>query len=986
MLLPCKSLADNIVVFPGKRPAHFLRKYLADKKGRAVPSPGVFSMDSFVEFAFAELGQTAQPASQLDLAAVLYDKLKEATAAVISRNPEQLDMDSFLPWAFKLISDFEELKIELKTEKELSAYDLLLPEEVRSNAAFLKKFSGLSKLYGAFYSCLETENLLTRSARYVLAAENIDRLSLDKYENIIFAGFFGLTGAEKLLLKKLSEYSNVCFLLQDGPGISEQFSFLSSALPSTPGLWPHPKQGLRLSEGVSPLPSQLPALHFYKSSDTHGQIFKLGQILKDTRARLTDEQAHEHTNTKVLDSTLYPLPSTLISEVIVLPTAESLFPLVQNVLPAVGNYNVSMGYPITATPVYALIDALADLMDKRTDGKYFLPDYLKFVFHPYVKNIYSDRSQKPDVRSQSYPGKSKTEHSSLVTGHLPHSAEPTRIIFQSAEEILSKRVNKHIELSEIENDREILQEAALRSGIAEEDVRAHLVDIHSRLIKPFEKVRDVGDFAGKLLKFISRISENSTASLHAYWSPFARVMMDNINELAASRMQNGKFEGFGSYFKLFKNFISGITYPFPGTPLKGLQVLGFLETRNLKFERVYFLDANADILPRSRKEDTILPHHIREKLGLSTSKMRERTAAYYFELLTAGAKEVHVFYRDNAEKERSPFVEKLIWQTERAGDKPKENDIYFRINFSQKEPKPVAKDSKIIELLKSFEYSPSGIDTYLACGLKFYYRYVLRISEKDEVSDEIEQRDIGTIVHEILQAFFLKRLDRPLEIAAADFKEMGKTALDAFDSHFRHHGSGFEYLIKRQIEKRLAEVLEYHRDGLRGVKIKACEVELKSSIKTKCGEIKLRGRADRIDERMGCISIIDYKTGCRADVPSWQRFELENRDNWLSRLKSVQLPVYIYSYLQNNKGADIYGVNASLMLLGGREIEEKPLFYPIRGKDPERKEVFAKYIKAVTMLLEEIQDPGKSFDPATDEKECAHCAFKTICARQWVRK
>jgi inactivated superfamily I helicase len=36
---------------------------------------------------------------------------------------------------------------------------------------------------------------------------------------------------------------------------------------------------------------------------------------------------------------------------------------------------------------------------------------------------------------------------------------------------------------------------------------------------------------------------------------------------------------------------------FPGTPLRGLQVLGFWETRCLQFDDVYFLDLNDDVLP-----------------------------------------------------------------------------------------------------------------------------------------------------------------------------------------------------------------------------------------------------------------------------------------------------------------------------------------------------------------------------------------------------
>ena len=112
--------------------------------------------------------------------------------------------------------------------------------------------------------------------------------------------------------------------------------------------------------------------------------------------------------------------------------------------------------------------------------------------------------------------------------------------------------------------------------------------------------------------------------------------------------------------KFFETFVKNINYPFPGTPLKGTQVLGFLETRNLKFDNVYFLDANADILPASKKEDTVLSHFVRQNLGLSTYKSREKIAKYYFNVLIANAKEAHIFYKDSADKERSRSEERRV--------------------------------------------------------------------------------------------------------------------------------------------------------------------------------------------------------------------------------------------------------------------------------------------------------------------------------------
>ena len=923
-LISAKTLENNIVVFPGKRPAHFLRKLLAEKTG-AHASPKIFSMDDFVDFVSTGSGVNRPVASSLDLAALLYDNLKDELCDIIGLKPEALSLDSFLPWAFKMIGDFEEIKIELKTDKDLEQYDDIMPEEI-SAPQFLKKFKNFSKLYKDFYFTIETANLLTRSLKYTNASKDIENFEATKYENIIFAGFFALTASEKAILKYLCKENNISVILESGPGLIDQFSFL-------------PEMKILKEHEIKIKTKALSNVSFYKASDIHGEIFKLSEVLKSRKK--SKEKS---------------------SDIIVLPSPESLFPLIQNVLTDMQDYNISMGYPVTSTPVYALIDSLADLLDKRTDGKYFAPNYLKFVFHPYIKNIYFNKK----------------------------SAETSRIIFQSIEEVLSASMNKYIELSDIEKDEEIIQKSVKKlkrygdKKISPAAVKKHIAFIHETVIKPFEDLKDIQDFGAKLLDFISFLSENSTANLHSYWAPFVQVAIESIIEFKNSALNDRQFISTAAYFKFFENFINNINYPFPGTPLKGTQVLGFLETRNLKFDNVYFMDANADILPASKKEDTVLSHFIRENLGLSTYKTREKIAKYYFNVLIANAKEAHIFYKDSADKERSSFVEKLIWDIEKENKKPQEKDIYFKIQFEQKDPKPVKKDKAIINALMKREFSPSSIDTYLNCGLQFYYKYVLGIAEKDEISDEIDQRDIGTMVHDILENYFKLKMDESLEIEKDDYKLIKKEAKKVFDERMKNHDMGYEYIIKSQIEKRLVDILDFHKKNFKGIKISGCEQGFKTTINTKHGDINLRGRADRIDDRKGEIHIIDYKTGVLAKVPDWKKFDLDNRDEWPKTLKSTQLPFYILAYLKTNPHASVRYIDASLMMLGREKIEEQKLFKEVRGKAPNKTEVFENYEKAIITLIEEILDIDKSFDMAGDEKTCVNCPFKVSCGRQWI--
>ena len=517
ILLSSGSLADNIVIFPGKRPAHFLRKYLTEKHGGALRAPVITSMDGFIDLAAEELGIKGAEASTLDLAEVLYGRMKKELCRVIARDPGELTLDSFLPWALKLIGDFEELKIELKTQKDLSGYDSILPEDLRS-ASFIKKLESFSRLYGDFYRELEKENLLTRSIKYAGAAAKIEKFDHARYENIIFAGFFALTNAEKTILKSLCA-RGAHILLEAGPGLEEQFRFLD------PGL------AFPDADNTSPT-----AYHFYKAADTHGEIFKLNQVLA------LDSQV-------VASPPVLQSSSPLSRDVIVLPEARTLFPLIENVLPKAGDYNISMGYPLAATPVYALLDALGDLLDKKGEAGYFTPNYLNFVFHPYVKNIYFSAAIDSGQRGDN-----------SKAGRLPRAAEPGRIIFQTIEEHLSGRVNKYITLREIEDDAPLLEEALVKlkdygETVALADIKAHIAAIHKTLIAPFEDVKNIADFAGKLLNFISHISQNSTAPLHPYWAPFVEKAMERIIELKNSRLAGERFDGAAGYFKFFNAFL-----------------------------------------------------------------------------------------------------------------------------------------------------------------------------------------------------------------------------------------------------------------------------------------------------------------------------------------------------------------------------------------------------------------------------------------------
>ncbi|OGL45157.1 MAG: hypothetical protein A2W05_03180 [Candidatus Schekmanbacteria bacterium RBG_16_38_10] len=917
-----ESLCKNLIIFPGKRPASFLRKYISEKLKLPFESPLIFSIDEYIDFAYQSLKLPDRKINDIDGISLLF-KLNQQDKLI---GKEGLTLDEFLPWGLKIFSDFEEMYIEKIKPEQIKGIEIIAEEKIPPNIK--ENLTKLSVLYTSFYEYLFSHNLSTRAIRYRKVAEDVRKIDITHFKRVLIIGFFALTKSETILFKELKNYDKVNFIFQKGNNIERIISALE----------------IEAEEKESP--PQRPTIEFHKAMDIHGEIFALNHVLRQK---------------KNFDS----------KDLIVLPLSNTLFPLLQQTLGFAKDYNISLGYPLFRTQVYGVMEKLSRLLTTKEGDNYFLPDYLSFVLHPYVKNIRLD--------SASYL---------------------SRIIFHTIEEKAKSLLKTFILLEEIEENSNIINEClkkitGLNDNITESEIKGHLKNIHQVMIRPFEKLKDIGDFCDKLLKFFSFISMNSSANLHAYTAPFIEIILKVLYELRTSELKNERFKEVDSYFHLLRNYIRQIHYPFTGTPVKGLQVLGFLETRNLKFERVYFLDVNEGIIPATRKEDTILPYIVRKTLELPTHEEREKISSYYFETLIDGAKEAHIFYVESADKEKSRFVERLIWRLQKEKmtlDFPKIDETSFKVNFAQTNPSEIKKSDRLIKYIQDkLVFSPTALDTYLHCPLEFYYKEILKLEEKEDISDDIDRRNIGKIVHTVLQKYFNQKIGEKLIIKEKDYQNIEGIVEEEF---YSHSDRGPIYLIKLQVKKRMRDVLEYHQKHCKETMILKCEDRKPTEVEVNMSggkKVRLKGKIDRVEQRGEETFIVDYKTGRQAYMPDYEKFISSSRQEWHKTLKSVQLPFYLLLYLQKNIGIPIEKINSSLLLLGGKNIEEKQLFdEKIKKKQkelPQKKEILAGYQKAIFTLIEEILNPDVSFTAASEaEKKCPLCIFRVICGRQWLVK
>ncbi len=292
-----------------------------------------------------------------------------------------------------------------------------------------------------------------------------------------------------------------------------------------------------------------------------------------------------------------------------------------------------------------------------------------------------------------------------------------------------------------------------------------------------------------------------------------------------------------------------------------------------------------------------------------------------------GAKKAHIFFIENDKKERSRFVEKLLWERQKK-DRTTDTKKYilpvqYKVNLRNAVPEEIEKSKEVINFLKSFSYHATALGTYLPCQLQFYYTYVLGLGKREEVSGDIERMDIGKLVHAVLAEFFRKRKGRLLKEEDLDRDEMLRIADKLFCEQYGEGPSGAAYLLQVQIQNRMQDILSnYYLPLILEEEVTVLGTERKIAISE--GPFRLKGYLDSVEKRGEKIHIVDYKTGSfpnRLKI-NFRKLDVNNRDSWDEAIGSLQLPFYLMLYSRET-GMNIKDLNGIFLLLGQSVISRK---------------------------------------------------------------
>ncbi|PMP88713.1 MAG: hypothetical protein C0173_06735 [Desulfurella sp.] len=896
-----EDLKQITVIFPNRRPTIYLSKSLASKKKNALSFIELFSIDDFVDRIYELHSDIVYPEiSTLEAVFLLYE-LNQKASFVNTKS-----IDYFWTWGYKLYSDFEELYLE---QVDISSIDYLLQSYLPDNLInFNDRFTRFSYIYKTFYEKLNENGFCTRSVKYKKASLFSKDYKQENTESIIFAGFYDLTKTEQELFKNMLESFNGIFISKYGPKIKDLLIKLNIK---------------NIEEKASY--NKKTRYHFIKAPYLHNEIFKLKELKEELNGFRDDD-------------------------LIVLSSENYLFALLHNCLdPKSDVFNISIGYPLSRTPIISLLDKLLNLHKKATSSIY-ISDYVNVISHPYIKSL---RLGSTDIAAKIYAYSIKSFFLNNARSFVERKdLEDKQLILDSIDKL--KQQGFEISYSEFLDF-------------------VKLINLY--IVDNFLNIKNIGDFLDKVVDLIDFLQNNSNAGLHAIESKYIERTLEILDELSNLNIKKYKLDSSSSYFNLLKNFIKTKNVSFPSSPTQGFQILGSLETRNLTFNRVFYLGANEGIMPNIPKQDTILTDNIRKFLGLPTSKDRLDMQKYNFFNLIYSANEVYFFYETAQDKNKSRFLESIFWdiqKQEKRLDLPQEEDALMEVTFAQGKPLIIENSQKVSQILNgdNFYFSASAIDTFLSCKAKFYFSHILKLKETS-YEENLDPMSIGTISHKVLYEYFKDYKGKEYNPGNlhSEFKK-----IDAIIDNHIQSPSKYVFLQKEQIKYAIRRFFERNFDSIKQRIVLQLEFPLHMKLNINNINYRITGILDKIDSINGTVVVVDYKTGMPKEpnvdfVPT-----KENRDQWFSKIKSFQLPLY---GLLIKKNFTVENIRFEFWSLK----ESKIISFEITNKQLEV------YEEALKIIIDEILF-CKYFD-CTDENiesKCSNCPYKVICSRQFVTR
>lgn len=432
---------------------------------------------------------------------------------------------------------------------------------------------------------------------------------------------------------------------------------------------------------------------------------------------------------------------------------------------------------------------------------------------------------------------------------------------------------------------------------------------------------------------------------------------------------------------------------FVGEPLTGLQVMGMLETRNLDFEEVIMLGVNEGNLPSSAHSPSYFTFDMRRAYGLACQNERDAVTAYHFYRLMQRAKRVYLVYDQDTGAmgggEVSRYVKQLLVE---CGDNIRIHDE----NIEQKIPDsviapPISVDKGADELSKLKElaasgFSPSALNTFRSCSLKYYFRYVAGIKEPDEFQEDMDAAKLGTAIHDTLEELYTPFVGRAL--TESELTEKKKLVKDVLLKHFKkqlktqEELNGPDLLTFEVATAYVNRVIHHDLKTVRSgqvITVLKLEDELKRSLQVLASgdavSVNLKGKADRLDRLSdGTVRVIDYKTGSFD-----KKLKINRKGDFDDSKSDNAFQMLMYRFMADAT-IDAKAISPMGFYLRSNDIEK-----PVSVFENKIEITDSQLLEYTEQLLHEtfqnLFDATQPFSQTEDAKRCEFCEFNGVCQR-----
>lgn len=366
---------------------------------------------------------------------------------------------------------------------------------------------------------------------------------------------------------------------------------------------------------------------------------------------------------------------------------------------------------------------------------------------------------------------------------------------------------------------------------------------------------------------------------------------------------------------LFKQFLPQKKLDFIGEPVKGLQVMGLLETRALDYENIIMLSVNEGVLPAGKSTASYIPYDMKIKFGLPTYTDKDSVYAYHFYRLLQRCEHVNLIYNSEPNSlgggEKSRFLMQL--ETSNINSHNINHSLYAnKVTTEKTEPLSIPKDDsyfKRLDEIAASGFSPSSITSYIYNPIDFYRSKILKINEVEEVEEDMAANTMGTMIHKALEALYKPYLNEPLKvehfkiIRAQLDRAIDKAYLESYKTTQAPQGKNtIMYQVARHYVNKMISYDEHTVKNNNSLVIKELEIRFSTVIDIdSIGPVKLHGEVDRIDQLNGVTRIIDYKSGMVGKA----NLGLTGGDyhaliSDYEKSKAFQVLMYTYLYSKNN--------------------------------------------------------------------------------------